>query len=262
MVSLSRFFFSFSFSSSFLYLFYALSFVLCPLLFLSLSLSRSLPVAPLSRGYAPVCVGRACVRARAPGECVELAVPKEPREYVSILEGVTGGAETAPALATVLLGTTSRSSNPRCNPNERCSPFPYPFIHPLVSPVSHLSAWFISSSLHRNVDHAPDQLKRSTITWFSTASAASSFSSPALLVSSRPLPCPFPLASSPLSLLLVPPSLLTISCFLLSPMSFSSLSFSLLSLYLLIFFRYFLHLVWYLYLNTRLSKLFISKFCS
>lgn len=60
-----------------------------------------------------------------------MAVPKEPREYVSILKGVAGGAETAPALATVLLGTTSRSSNPRCNPNERCSPFPYPVSHPL-----------------------------------------------------------------------------------------------------------------------------------
>lgn len=133
-----------------------------------------------------------------------MAVPKEPREYVSILEGVAGGAETAPALATVLLGTTSRSSNPRCNPNERCSPFPHPLSHPVgptrvFPPVSHLSAWFISSSLHRNVDRAPDQLKRSTITWFSTASAASSSSSAALLVSSRPLPCPLPLASSPLS---------------------------------------------------------------
>lgn len=60
-----------------------------------------------------------------------MAVPKEPREYVSILEGVAGGAETAPALATVLLGTTSRSSNPRCNPNERCSPFPHPLSHPV-----------------------------------------------------------------------------------------------------------------------------------
>lgn len=132
-----------------------------------------------------------------------MAVPKEPREYVSILEGVAGGAETAPALATILLSTTSRSSNPRCNPNERCSPFPYPLSHPpwssLVPPGSHLSAWFISSSLHRSVNRAPDQLKRSTITWFSTASAASSSSSAALLVSLRPLPCPFPFASSPSS---------------------------------------------------------------
>lgn len=56
-----------------------------------------------------------------------MAVPflrREPREYVSILKGVAGGAETAPALATILHGTTSRSSNPHCNPNEYRSPFP------------------------------------------------------------------------------------------------------------------------------------------
>lgn len=49
-VSLSRFFFTFSFS------FFSSS------LSFSLFSSHSLPVAPLSRGYAPVCVDRVCVR--------------------------------------------------------------------------------------------------------------------------------------------------------------------------------------------------------
>lgn len=101
-----------------------------------------------------------------------MAVPflrREPREYVSILKGVAGGAETAPALATILHGTTSRSSNPHCNPNEYRSPFPHPVAS--VIPLDPLSSPFpfspvISSSLHRNTDRAFDQLKRSTITWF------------------------------------------------------------------------------------------------
>lgn len=123
-----RLLFSFSFSSR-----------------LSVSLPRSLlpEVAPLLREFAPIGAStrlyawavRACACSR---RVRRVAVPKEPREYVSILEGVAGGAETAPALATLFLATTSRSSsNPRCNPNERCSLFPHLLTsHPLGLPRS------------------------------------------------------------------------------------------------------------------------------
>lgn len=100
------------------------------LFFFRFSCSLSLPVAlslflcPCTRRDVRACMRGTCVRARAPRRVRRVVVPKErePREYVSILKGVAGGAETAPALATILHGTTSRSSNPHCNPNECRSP--------------------------------------------------------------------------------------------------------------------------------------------
>lgn len=151
----------------------------------------ALPLCPCTRRDVRVCMRGPCVRARAPRRVRRVAVPKErePREYVSILKGVAGGAETAPALATILHVTTSRSSNPRCNPNECRSPFPHPVG---LSPSTHShpplpSRPVISSSLHRGTNRAFDQLKRSTITWFSAAFAATSSSSSASsLVPPRP----------------------------------------------------------------------------
>lgn len=144
-----------------------------------------------------------CVRARAPGECVEWPF-------------LRNLASTFPSWKVLLVGQKQRPPSQRSSsvrPRDRLIHVAtltnavrlslIPSVTPLgphsSPPGSHLSAWFILSSLHRSVNRAPDQLKRSTITWFSTASAASSSSSAALLVSLRPLPCPFPFASSPSS---------------------------------------------------------------
>lgn len=88
------------------------SFSLSAYLFLVLvSLSLALRVSPSSllsaRVRACVCVYVCAWAVRAcacPRRVRRVVVPKEPREYVSILEGVAaGGAETTPALAVVLL---------------------------------------------------------------------------------------------------------------------------------------------------------------
>lgn len=66
--------------------------------------------------------------------------------------------------------TTSRarSSNPRCNPNKPRLFRPSPLTPSSCSLPSFLW-YYLVSSLHRRADRAPDQLKRSAITWFTSS---------------------------------------------------------------------------------------------
>lgn len=193
-------FLSFSFDSCFP----SLSSPVFPSLFLSCRCPKSPPYCAslLLSARVRVCMRGPCVRARAPGECVEW----------SFLRNL---ASTFPSWKVLLVGQKQRP------PSQRSSSVPRDrrLIHvatltnavrsSLTSPVTPsvplvplcipLSSLVISSSLHRSAYRAPDQLKRSTITWFGTASAASSSSYSILLVPPCPLSRPFPLAPSPLS---------------------------------------------------------------
>lgn len=150
---------------------------------LSLSFSPSSRRPPIGANTRPcVCVGR-CVRARAPGECVEWSFlrnlarvrfhpgrcccwwgrnsarprngpPRRPRDSLIHVATLTNAVFALPYPAAATAATADHPLGPSTSAPSR------PSLYPSLLPG------YLLCSLHRGEDRAPNQLKRSTITWF------------------------------------------------------------------------------------------------